>query len=268
MQRETSDSYRGVYEQYPACFRSPTEQVFYVFTISVWSNKYSSRHCDESPIYWVSAFFFPVRCDGVNSQKVPAGFFTKMKYDQFWIKHVTLTSAACSSKRKHGVRTRVMRRLRPSKRKNHISITSRHIVFFPSLLLFKSRRPPLFLCSGLTCQSPWLRKCIQSRWKRCSPWTAAPLHLDSSLSESQACSPHCPDSYLGNCLPVREEHKRSWQRRYLPPTSRQETRSNGDSGALGGLLVRCQENCSCRFISLNRVRDPNVVSLGGVCRRL
>lgn len=35
VQRETSESHRGVYEQYPACFRSPTEQVFYVFTISV-----------------------------------------------------------------------------------------------------------------------------------------------------------------------------------------------------------------------------------------
>lgn len=35
---------------------------------------------------------------------------------------------------------------------------------------------------------------------------AALFHLDSSLSESQACSPHCPDSYLCNCLPVREEY--------------------------------------------------------------
>lgn len=59
----------------------------------------------------------------------------------------------------------------------------------------------VWLCSGLPRQNPWLGKCIQSRWKQCSPWAAAQLHLDSGLCESQACSPHCLDSYLCNCLP-------------------------------------------------------------------
>lgn len=60
----------------------------------------------------------------------------------------------------------------------------------------------------LTCQSPWLRKFIQSRWKQRSPRAAAQLHLDSRLSERQACSPHCPDSYRCNCVPVGEEQQR------------------------------------------------------------
>lgn len=111
---------------------------------------------------------------------------------------------------------------------------------------------------ALTCQSPWLRKCIQLRWKQHSPRAAAQFHLDSSPSERQACSTHCPDSYLCNCLPVREEH---WHRRCLPPTPRQEICSNGDSGVLGP-LVHCQERCGCRFVNLTCIQEPSVVSHG------
>lgn len=100
-----------------------------------------------------------------------------------------------------------------------------------------------------------LRKFIQSRWKQRGPRAAAQLHLDSSLSERQACSPHCPDSYLCNCVPVREEQQRSWQRRCPPPTPRQETCSNRDSG-VPGLLVHCQERRGCRFVSLTCMQDP------------
>lgn len=78
---------------------------------------------------------------------------------------------------------------------------------------------------------PWRRKCIQLRWKQCSPRAAARLHLDNSLSKRQACSLHCPDSYLCNCLPVREELAIA-----LPAThSKTETCSDEDSGVLGAL---------------------------------
>lgn len=103
--------------------------------------------------------------------------------------------------------------------------------------------------------------CTQLRWKQFSPRAAAWLHLDRSLTESQACSPHCPDSYLCNCLPVREEHKWSWQQHCLPPTQRQETCSNGDSGVLGP-LVHCQERHGRHFVGLTCTRDPNVGSRG------
>lgn len=80
--------------------------------------------------------------------------------------------------------------------------------------------------------------------EQCGPSAVARLHLDSSLSESQACSLHCPDSYLCNWLWVGEMlyHGAAAE---LPATH-----SNWDLGAVH--LVRCQEGLMLRLVSPNQ----------------
>lgn len=58
---------------------------------------------------------------------------------------------------------------------------------------------PLFLlCCYLSVLPAFTEERYTTEGEQHGPSAAARLHLDSSLSESQACSLHCPDSYLRN----------------------------------------------------------------------
>lgn len=102
---------------------------------------------------------------------------------------------------------------------------------------------------------PWQpsqRRGIQLRRNQCGPSAGARLHLDSSLCESQACSLHCPDSYLRNWLWVGEMRYRGAAAE-LPATH-----SNWDLGA--DHLVRCQEGLKLRLVRLTSPQQPNAAS--------
>lgn len=110
---------------------------------------------------------------------------------------------------------------------------------FSPLLLFKPWQPSQ-------------KRDIQLRGKQRGPSAVARLHLDSSLSESQACCLHCPDSYLCNWLWVGE------MRYHGAAAQLPATHSNWDLGAVH--LVRCQEGLKLQLVRVTSIQQPNAAS--------
>lgn len=134
-------------------------------------------------------------------------------------------------------------------------------------------------CSGFKC----LGRQNRYNWGENSngPWAVAQLHLDCSLSESQACFPHCPDPYRRNCFPVREERCSGAASSVSCHPHRGRRRAPiGDSG-VSRLLARCQKRLQlllCQLdphagtpclevVSLNVLNEQATAAWADMCRR-
>lgn len=93
-------------------------------------------------------------------------------------------------------------------------------------------------------------------WKRRSPRAAAQLHLDSSLPERQACCTHCPDSYLCNCVPVREERRWSWQQHC--PCSKTEDMLQWRLWSAGAFSSTIKRDIGAALSALTYIQAPDV----------
>lgn len=94
------------------------------------------------------------------------------------------------------------------------------------------------------------------QWKRRSPRAAAQLHLDSSLPERQACCTHCPDSYLCNCVPVREERRWSWQQHC--PCSKTEDMLQWRLWSAGAFSSTIKRDIGAALSALTYIQAPDV----------